>query len=138
MIHRNATKLCALLLSCSLMACYKAVPPQIPSVALQGYSDDNYGVLDENIGSETCARGRLNIDTAGVYFPLQPIESDGIISVGFSRINTDLTDSAISRHRLKSGNEYQVCGVLQDDTPFEDCRTNQCKWYRIEGATYRK
>lgn len=104
-------------------------------VKLDGYSMSNYVALDQNPGQRACVEGVLKVDTAGVYFPLQPIESDGVISVSFSRINTDLTKEFVSKVRGKRGKRSVVCGDVRETTPFENCETNFCRCYELGNST---
>jgi hypothetical protein len=105
------------------------------SVYIDGYSESNYPLLDKSLGRYSCIVGRLLIDTHGIFFPLQPIEKNGIIDVGFSRILTALDDEYVRKNNLRGGRVYRVCGILRDATPFPICETNDCRWYKLEADT---
>lgn len=108
-----------------------------PVVMLDGYSQDNYAVLDNHLESEICVRGKLHSDTTGIYFPLQPIEDENLISVGFSRISTDISGSLADTRDLSSRSDQTVCGFLVESTPFARCETNYCRWFELRGSVFR-
>jgi len=101
---------------------------------LNGFSDGNYAELNRHLGASVCIRGRVTIDTAGVYFALRPIENEGIIDIGFSRIISGLSAEQVRRNHMVDGGRYRVCGTLRDATPFRNCDHDQCKWYELENA----
>ncbi len=108
-------------------------------VVLDGYSEGNYAELDEHIGTgkRVCVRGNLRVGAAdGVYFQLQPVEKDGVLDPGFSRVTTDISRSVLDRHGLEIGStsEQTICGVVRDSTPFPKCDFNDCRWYEIRGS----
>ena len=106
-------------------------------IVLHGFSDVNYVELNRNIGAFVCVRGALSIDSAGVYFALQPIEDRNIIDIGFSRIISGLSYQHVRRNGMVSGRSYRVCGTLRDATPFRQCSHDHCKWYKLENAELR-
>lgn len=108
-----------------------------PELLLDGFSDGNYVQIMGNIGNAVCVTGDLSIDSMGVYFPLQPIERDGVIDIGFSRINTNLSFDYASGAGLQHQQTYTVCGILRDATPFEQCDSRFCKWYELRNAVLR-
>jgi hypothetical protein len=104
-------------------------------IVLDGYQDSNYVALNGVLGTNVCVIGRLSIDTAGAYFPLQPLERGSLVDFGFSRINTSLSDEFIKQNNMKSERKYRICGALKDTTPFHQCTNNYCKWYELQNAT---
>jgi hypothetical protein len=130
--------LAALASAMALMAC--SVPSMTDSreVNLRDFSDSNYVSLERALGRPVCVTGRLSIDTAGIYFALQPTERDGAIDVGFSRINTDLSYRSADLSGIKHAEVHTLCGTLEIATPFEVCDVNECKWYRLKEAKLRK
>jgi hypothetical protein len=107
-------------------------------IALQGFSERNYANLDKGLDSEVCISGKLAIDSMGVYYPLQPVEEEDVITIGFSRINTGLDRLAASRKGLTNGGVHTICGLLENSTPFKNCDTNHCKWYTLTDAKPRR
>lgn len=105
-----------------------------PSIALNGFSDRNYGPLNDNIGNYVCVNGVISIGPNEIYFPLRPIEDDEVMDIGFSRIILPIDRSYVERDGITSGKRYRVCGTLQDATPFQQCDNNYCRWYRLNGA----
>jgi hypothetical protein len=107
-------------------------------IVLEGFRSSNYTVLEKNIGQTVCITGKLSIDSMGVYYPLQPLERDGIIGLGFSRIETGIKRDAALQSGLIHGGVYTLCGSLKNSTPFEGCDINECKWYALIGAGLQK
>jgi hypothetical protein len=81
----------------------------------------------------------MYIDSAhrGVYFPLEPGESDGVITIGTSRIISGLSYDYALRRGMVDGESYRVCGTLRDATPFRQCDDDRCKWYELQNAELR-
>lgn len=105
------------------------------TIRLKEFSEENYEILDSNIGRQVCISGIISIDSIGVYFSLQPITTDEFIDVGFSRINSGLSYEDAARENMKDGEVYEICGVLHDVTPFQTCNTDYCKWYELQSST---
>lgn len=108
-----------------------------PVVMIDGYSQRNYVAIDRHLESEVCVRGNLHSDTAGIYFPLQPIEDENLISVGFSRIETDLSSDIADARNLRSQSDQTVCGFLVESTPFARCETNYCRWFELRNSVFQ-
>lgn len=108
--------------------------PLPPSVSLRGFTKGNYTALERSLGRYTCVTGTLSVDSMGVYFPLQPMEEDNVIDIGFSRVDTGLKRSVVLKEGLIGGRVYTVCGLLKHATPFKGCETNDCKWYALTDA----
>lgn len=108
-----------------------------PVVVLDGYSQENYTVLDRHLEAEVCVKGKLHSDTAGIYFPLQPIEDENLISVGFSRISTDIATDLGGAGDLSSRSDQTVCGFLVESTPFARCKTNYCRWFELRSSVFQ-
>jgi hypothetical protein len=107
-------------------------------INLNDFSAQNYSNLNSNIGRNVCIEGKLTDDTAGIYFALQPIELDGVIDVGFSRLNIIFDNDRRPKRILSRGRRYTVCGDLEESTPFKRCQGNLCKWYRLSNAVLQK
>jgi hypothetical protein len=118
--------------SISMAACYNPTVPE--KISLQGFSKRNYVKLKRGLGREICITGRLSIDSMGVYYALRPMEGDGIIDIGFSRVNTDLKRAAALQIGLVNGRVQTLCGSLKEATPFEGCEADDCRWYALTGA----
>jgi len=105
-------------------------------IVLDGFSEGNYGKLDRSVGDPVCIYGRMSIDSIhdSVYFPLQPMEEDEVITIGFSRVISGLSYDYANRNGMVDGQSYRVCGILRDATPFRQCGHNRCKWYKLEDA----
>lgn len=116
----------------ALSACLHQAPPQ-DSLRIVGYSDENFAFLDRRIASRVCVQGELVISTHGVYFPLAPIERDGVIEPGAARILSGLSYSAAMDKGLRHGAVHEICGTVQDATPFRNCTDNSCRWYKLVG-----
>lgn len=106
-------------------------------IVLDGFSNRNYVELNRSIGASICIRGRISIDTAGIYFALRPIRDRDIIDIGFSRVISGLSDEQVHRNNMIGGGLYRVCGTLRDATPFRRCDYDHCKWYELENAELR-
>lgn len=100
-------------------------------IVLQGYSDSNYARLDAAVGARVCVAGRLFTTSVGAYYALQPPEDDGVIDTAFSKIVIDLPGVGASQSYSSRGRVRTTCGVLEDATPFENCRDRFCRWYRL-------
>jgi hypothetical protein len=107
-------------------------------INLQGFSQKNYIALERLKGSNVCIKGRLTIDSMGVYYALQSVESDGVIDLGFSRVKTDLSRNSALGNGLSNGGIHTICGLLEESTPFKGCDDSDCKWYTLIGAQLRK
>jgi hypothetical protein len=107
-------------------------------IVLRGFSDSAYAELDRGMGTPVCIRGRISIDTAGVYFALQPIQAGDIIDVGFSRILLGLSNEQARRNNMVNGRRYRLCGTLRDATPFQQCDHDHCKWYELQNAELQR
>lgn len=103
-------------------------------IVLDGYEDSNYEALNNSLGAKVCVIGTLSIDTAGVYFPLQSLESGDLVNFGFSRINASLSHAPLASNEMRTGQVYRICGKLKDVTPFRKCSDNWCRWYELESA----
>ena len=106
-------------------------------IALKGFSDENYEALEAHKGSKVCVNGILSIDSVGVYYPLQPIERDDSIDVGFSRIEAGISRQTALGKGFVDGGRHTVCGKVEDATPFRKCNTAYCKWYSLAEAKPR-
>ena len=107
-------------------------------IVLRVKSPSNFKRLNGAIGKMACITGHLSVDSAGVYFPLQPTHDGGVLNPGFSRITAALPrggDRALPH--LTSGT-HTVCGILEDATPFKGCSVNECKWYRLDRPNLKK
>jgi hypothetical protein len=106
------------------------------NIVLDGFSDRNYVELNRSLGARVCVYGRLSIDSVhhSVHFALQPVELEGIINVGFSRIISGLSYERVHRDGMADGESHRVCGTLRDATPFRQCDQDHCKWYKLENA----
>ncbi len=120
------------LVSLSSGACYHSASSL--HINLQGFSKRNYDELKQGLGREVCITGHLSIDSMGVYYALQPIQGDGVIDIGFSRINTGLSRRAALQTGLVNGRVHTLCGSLNEATPFEGCEADDCKWYALRDA----
>jgi hypothetical protein len=118
-----------------LFGCYRPDIAVSPDIALNDYSKMNYTAVESRLQTKVCIRGRLSIDSMGVYYPLQPTEEEGVINLGFSRIKTDLDRNAALRSGLTNGGTETLCGLLVEATPFKGCADVECKWYALTGAT---
>jgi hypothetical protein len=127
------TVILSMLLIPSGPGCY-ASATKLSNIFIKGFSEKNYVALEKQLGKRICITGRLTIDSKGVYYPLQPIERDGVIDLSYSRINTGLNRSLSLRDGMRNGKIYTVCGLLQNATPFKDCESNDCKWYSLTAA----
>lgn len=107
-------------------------------IVLNGFSESNYDALEASLDSRVCITGPLSIDSMGVYYPLQPIEKDGIIDIGFSRVDTGLNRVLSLKRGLKNSKVYTLCGVLESKTVFNGCDTNDCRWYHLKRAALRR
>lgn len=107
-------------------------------IGLQGFSQRNYIALERLKGRNVCIRGRLTVDSMGVYYALQPVESGDVIDLGFSRVKTDLSRNSALDNGLSNGGIYTICGLLEESTPFKGCDDSDCKWYTLNGAQPRK
>lgn len=110
-------------------ACHHSASPM--RINLQGFSGTNYDKLEQGVGHEVCVTGPLSIDSMGVYYALRPIEDDGVIDIGFSRINTGLNRRAALQAGLVNGRVHTLCGSLKEATPFEACEADDCRWYAL-------
>lgn len=108
------------------------------SIMLKGFSQSNYTSLERSLNGKVCITGKLVVNSMGIYYPLQPMEKDGIITIGFSRISIEIDRAYVTRRGLKSGRNYTICGLLEDATPFKKCGTNHCKWYKLTEAQLRR
>lgn len=117
--------------------CYRP-PTSSQNIVLNGFSNQNYVLLERYIGNKICITGKLSIDSMGVYYQLQPTEEENIIHLSFSRINTGLNRSLTIRKGLNNGSVQTICGLLKDTTPFKGCDTNDCKWYALTDAEPRR
>lgn len=127
-----------LVLSCILagqLACVHS-QTEYSEILLDGFSDSNYAKLNSNLGSPVCVRGRIQIDSMGIYFPLRPAEEGDVIDIGFSRILSgySLVDDP---PQMRDGGVYTVCGILRDATPFRRCDHNYCRWYNLSEPELR-
>jgi hypothetical protein len=113
-------------------------PSSSVPIVLHEFSEGNYAALNRGLNNSVCVTGRLSIDSMGVYYPLQPVEQEGAIDIGFSRVNTGLSRSLASRKGLRDGRVYTICGVLKDSTPFKGCDNNHCRWYVLTNAEPRR
>jgi len=103
-------------------------------IVLDGFSDENYIALDNNIGRSVCIAGTLNIDDTGIYFLLKPRFDGETIRPYASRIITRLNYQYAAQHNMKDGRVYRLCGILRVETALTTCSSNSCKWYELEGA----
>lgn len=117
-------------------SCGHAIASPAP-IKLNGFAPSNYISLEKSLNSEVCVKGKLVIDSMGVYYPLQPNEKEGVINIGFSRITAEIGRADAVRQGLRSGRVQTICGLLKDATPFKNCRTQDCKWYKLTGAQAR-
>jgi len=120
----------------SFGGCYhRGEAPEL--IVLESFSDGNYAALNSHLGSSVCILGTLSVDSSGVYFQLRPMEDDGIITIGVSRVVLDITGDEASRNGVAHGERVRACGALRDATPFRECEDNYCKWYKLENADLR-
>lgn len=124
-------------LSAFLLIGCQHVDPTYRHLVLDGFSDSNYSQLNQSIGAPVCIRGRLVVSSMGLHFPLQPIEDNGVLSPGYSRIVTGLSYDYALRNRIADGGNYQVCGTLRDATPFPQCERDDCNWYELDDSELR-
>jgi hypothetical protein len=105
-------------------------------IVLDGFSDRNYVKLNNGLGARVCIRGMIFVDPIhrNVYFPLEPSEEGGVITIGISRVMSGLSIEYAVRRNMIDGQHYRVCGTLRDATPFRRCDYDRCKWYRLENA----
>lgn len=108
------------------------------NVILNGYSGANYVSLNKNIGHYLCVTGKLAVNTSGVYFALQPVEKDGLIDPGFSRVITDLSNTTTKGLTLFTESRHTVCGTLKSNSRFARCTINECKWYKLTNSRFRR
>lgn len=106
-------------------------------IELRGFSQRNYAALDRMLGNNVCISGRLWIDSMGVYYPLQPDESAGVLDPGFSRVKIDLSRSLALQNGLSNRRVHTLCGLLRESTPFQGCDTSDCKWYSLTGVQFK-
>lgn len=121
----------------SACACYGPGTPS-KNIMINGFSEKNYAALASNLGNAVCITGRLAIDSKGVYYPLQPVEREGIIDFSFSRINVGLNRNLAFQRGLRNGRIHTICGLLHDATPFKHCEYNDCRWYSLTRAEPRR
>jgi hypothetical protein len=106
-------------------------------IELKSFSQSNYVALEKGVGKQVCITGRLSVDSAGVYYRLQPMENKDIINLGFSRINTGLNTVTAIRRGIKNRRIQTICGLLNDETPFRNCNSDDCKWFGLTNAQVR-
>ena len=120
-----------------MTACYQA--GSRPLIVLKGFGDENYPKLEKGLGGPVCVRGRIKIDTTGIYFPLKPIESErGTITLSASRIVIDDSAELAWAERVRNGNNDTICGTLADATLIDNCDHNLCKWYRLHNPILQR
>lgn len=101
-------------------------------VVLNGYSAENYVLLDALLGKHACITGEVFAGTS-VFFQLEPIEREGILNFGYSRVMVQWR-SIRSYGRVKRGSTYRICGELRDTTDRQHCDTQDCREYELRDA----
>jgi hypothetical protein len=124
------------ILSTILSGCQHVGEPY-REIDLDRFSDSNYSHLNPSLGDFVCIRGKLVVSSMGLHFPLKPVEEEGVLSPGYSRIVTGLSYDYALRNRIVDGGNYRVCGILRDATPFPNCSRDDCRWYELGNAELR-
>ena len=86
--------------------------------------------LPRYANARVCIHGKISNDNQGVYFLLEPYESEGVITPSPSRVQVGGGINSV--RALRDGNTYTVCGTLRETTPWRVCNDTDCKWYTLD------